>query len=272
LVKAKIVPAVSEVWVRQALHCHNARLSSSQCAEPPHAGHSKPPANARRKAPHDISIPCRRAARTPHPTGLVQTAPCRVPWCISLSALTISAIRKAGSWRRLVGNQESETFKFLGFVLICGKSRRGVFLVMRTSRRDRMHATLKEIKEELQRGRHQPIPEPGRWLGQSSPATLRITPCRPTEQRGTECLPVPARGQGRSRVPNWVRSDLRGGGWQQPSYRERYNCPGLLCYPYSLLASSSLALCFAMTSPARPRGANSQAIWQAPGHQRKEST
>ena len=34
LVNAKIVPAVSDVWVRQALHCHNARFSSSQCAEP----------------------------------------------------------------------------------------------------------------------------------------------------------------------------------------------------------------------------------------------
>jgi len=59
-----------------------------------------------------------------------------------------------------------ETFKFLGFVLICGKSRRGRFLVMRKTRRDRMRATLREIKEELRRRRHQPIPETGKWLAQ----------------------------------------------------------------------------------------------------------
>ena len=32
LVAAKIVPAVSEVWVRQALHCHSACFFNSQCA------------------------------------------------------------------------------------------------------------------------------------------------------------------------------------------------------------------------------------------------
>ena len=59
-----------------------------------------------------------------------------------------------------------ETFKFLGFVLICGKSRRGKFLVHRKSRRDRMRAKLAEVKKELRKRMHQPIPEQGRWLAQ----------------------------------------------------------------------------------------------------------
>ena len=74
--------------------------------------------------------------------------------------------RHAAANRKRRGLGKPETFKFLGFVLICGKSRRGTFLVMRKTRRDRMNATLRAIKEELQRRRHQPIPETGTWLAQ----------------------------------------------------------------------------------------------------------
>jgi RNA-directed DNA polymerase len=59
-----------------------------------------------------------------------------------------------------------ETFQFLGFVLICGKSRRGDFQIRRKSRRDRMRATLRAIKEALRQRRHVPVPEVGRWLAQ----------------------------------------------------------------------------------------------------------
>jgi RNA-directed DNA polymerase len=64
------------------------------------------------------------------------------------------------------GLGKPETFKFLGFVLICGKSRRGDFQIRRKSRRDRMRVKLREIKEELRRRMHWPIPESGRWLAQ----------------------------------------------------------------------------------------------------------
>ena len=64
------------------------------------------------------------------------------------------------------GFSKPETFKFLGFVLICGKSRRGDFQIWRKSRRDRMRAKLREIKEELRRRRHWPVPETGAWLAQ----------------------------------------------------------------------------------------------------------
>jgi len=58
------------------------------------------------------------------------------------------------------------TFTFLGFTLICGKSRRGKFLLKRKTRSDRLRAKLKEIKEELRERRHQPIPKQGKWLGE----------------------------------------------------------------------------------------------------------
>jgi hypothetical protein len=64
------------------------------------------------------------------------------------------------------GRSKPETFKFLGFVLICDKSRRGDFRVRRKSRGDRMRAKLREIKEALRRRTNGPIPETGQWLAQ----------------------------------------------------------------------------------------------------------
>ena len=66
--------------------------------------------------------------------------------------------------RKARGLGKPETFNFLGFTFICGKSRRGKFLVKRKTRRDRMRAKLRTIKEELRRRMHQPIPEQGKWL------------------------------------------------------------------------------------------------------------
>jgi group II intron reverse transcriptase/maturase len=74
--------------------------------------------------------------------------------------------REAAARRARRGLGKPETFKFLGFTFICGRSRRGNFLLTRKSRRDRMRAKLKEIKEVLRQRMHQSIPEQGRWLGQ----------------------------------------------------------------------------------------------------------
>src|SRR5713101_1166288 len=52
--------------------------------------------------------------------------------------------RFAAQNREKRGLGKPETFKFLGFVLICGKSRRGDFQIMRKSRHDRMRAKLRE--------------------------------------------------------------------------------------------------------------------------------
>lgn len=74
--------------------------------------------------------------------------------------------RHAAARRARRGFGKPETFTFLGFTFVCGKSRRGRFLVKRKTRRDRMRAKLREIKEEMRRRMHWPIPEQGRWLRQ----------------------------------------------------------------------------------------------------------
>jgi hypothetical protein len=74
--------------------------------------------------------------------------------------------RFAAGNRARRGLGKPETFNFLGFTFICGKSRKGKFVIKRRTRRDRIRGRLREIKEELRRRMHQPIPEQGRWLRQ----------------------------------------------------------------------------------------------------------
>ena len=74
--------------------------------------------------------------------------------------------RRAAVRREKRGLGKPETFNFLGFTLICGKSRRGKFLLWRKSRRDRLQAKLLAVKEEMRRRMHQPIPQQGEWLRQ----------------------------------------------------------------------------------------------------------
>lgn len=64
------------------------------------------------------------------------------------------------------GLRKPETFTFLGFTLICGKSRRGYFLLQRKTRADRMRAKLKEVKETLRHRWHHSIAQQGEWLRQ----------------------------------------------------------------------------------------------------------
>jgi RNA-directed DNA polymerase len=72
--------------------------------------------------------------------------------------------RFAAERRRRRGLGKPETFNFLGFTFICGKTRSGQFQLQRKTRRDRMQAKLRMIKGELRRRMHQPIPEQGQWL------------------------------------------------------------------------------------------------------------
>lgn len=74
--------------------------------------------------------------------------------------------RFAAANRERRGLRKPETFTFLGFVFICGKSPTGHYHIQRKTRRDRMRATLRRVKEELWWRRHQSIPEQGQWLKQ----------------------------------------------------------------------------------------------------------
>jgi group II intron reverse transcriptase/maturase len=72
--------------------------------------------------------------------------------------------RHAAARRQRRGIGKPETFSFLGFMFICGKSRRGAFLLHRKTRGDRMRATLQEIKAWLCLHMHDAIADQGRWL------------------------------------------------------------------------------------------------------------
>jgi RNA-directed DNA polymerase len=76
----------------------------------------------------------------------------------------IRPLRGRESGKRGLG--KPETFNFLGFTHICGRSRQGKFQLKRKTRRDRMRGRLQKIKEELRRRRHLSIPEQGKWLRQ----------------------------------------------------------------------------------------------------------
>jgi transposase len=87
---------------------------------------------------------------------------------LALLVEQIKAAEAVGREQRGLGRRE--TFNFLGFTMICGKSRRGKFLLWRLvrfaaqPRRDRLQAKLLAVKEELRRRMHQPIPRQGEWL------------------------------------------------------------------------------------------------------------
>jgi hypothetical protein len=63
------------------------------------------------------------------------------------------------------GEGKPETFNFLGFTHICVKKRsNGMYTVLRQTMRKRLQAKLNEVKAELQRRMHAPVPELGKWL------------------------------------------------------------------------------------------------------------
>ncbi len=72
--------------------------------------------------------------------------------------------RFAAQNRRKRGLGKPETFEFLGFTHLCGKTHNGRFWLRRITIKKRMTAKLKQLKVELRRRRHWPIPEQGRWL------------------------------------------------------------------------------------------------------------
>ncbi|MCL2661223.1 MAG: group II intron reverse transcriptase/maturase [Acidobacteriaceae bacterium] len=72
--------------------------------------------------------------------------------------------RSAAANRKRRGLGRPETFDFLGFTHICGKSNKGGFRIIRQTIRKRLQAKLLEVKRELRRRMHDPIPEVGAWL------------------------------------------------------------------------------------------------------------
>jgi RNA-directed DNA polymerase len=73
--------------------------------------------------------------------------------------------RFAAKSRTARGLGKPETFDFLGFTHVCGKTRTGRFWLRRITIKKRMRAKLKALNVEMKRRRHVPIPEQGKWLG-----------------------------------------------------------------------------------------------------------
>jgi group II intron reverse transcriptase/maturase len=73
--------------------------------------------------------------------------------------------RFAAQQRQQRGLGKPETFDFLGFTHICGKTRDRRFALRRITITKRVRAKLHQVKAELVYRRYQPIPEQGEWLG-----------------------------------------------------------------------------------------------------------
>ena len=74
--------------------------------------------------------------------------------------------RYAQKNRKARGEGKPETFDFLGFTHVCGKTRKGWFTILRVTVKKRMRATLKAIRAKLRSKMHDDVPVVGKWLGQ----------------------------------------------------------------------------------------------------------
>lgn len=72
--------------------------------------------------------------------------------------------RHAAANRKQRGEGKPETFDFLGFTHYCGKFRSGRYLVRRQTMRTRLRRKLQQVKAELARRRHGPLPDQGQWV------------------------------------------------------------------------------------------------------------
>ena len=73
--------------------------------------------------------------------------------------------RFAAERRQKRGLGKPETFQFLGFTHICGKTRTGRFQLKRITDQKRLRAKLRKVKTECRRRMHLPTPDQGQWLG-----------------------------------------------------------------------------------------------------------
>jgi hypothetical protein len=72
--------------------------------------------------------------------------------------------RFAAANRKKRGLGKPETFDYLGFTNLCGKTKDGRLWLRRVTIKKRMRAKLKQVKTEIRYRRHLPIPVQGRWL------------------------------------------------------------------------------------------------------------
>ena len=72
--------------------------------------------------------------------------------------------RFAAKDRERKGRGKPESFNFLGFTHVCGKTRKGRFALLRLTMRKRLAAKLREVKDAFRWRWHDPVPVVGKWL------------------------------------------------------------------------------------------------------------
>jgi RNA-directed DNA polymerase len=72
--------------------------------------------------------------------------------------------RYAEERRAKRGQGKPETFDFLGFTHICGKSSRGYFTILRKTSKKKFQLKLSDLKKKMLRKRHDDLATVGRWL------------------------------------------------------------------------------------------------------------
>jgi group II intron reverse transcriptase/maturase len=138
--------------------------------------------------------------------------------------------RHAESNRRNRGDGKPGTFNFLGFTHSCGKTRKGKFIVLRQTMRQRWQAKLREVKAQLRERVHDPIPEQGSYLRSVVAGHLRY-------------YGVPLNGAAITAFRNgmgrlWMRTLRRRSPthhlpWDRMlRYIQRWLPPARLCHPY----------------------------------------
>ncbi len=122
--------------------------------------------------------------------------------------------------RRERGQGKPETFEFLGFTHICGKTTSGRFMMHRRTSKKRMRVRLKQIGLGLRRRQHLPLPEQGAWLGavvrgyfayHAVPTNLRCLASFRTQLTRTWLQSLRRRGQRRRMT--WERMNVVANRW-----------------------------------------------------------
>jgi len=132
------------------------------------------------------------------------------------------------------GLGKPQTFNFLGFTHICGRSRRGDFQLKRKSRRDRMRVKLRAVKEELRRRMHQSIPEQGQWLAPGG-AWIFPVPRRADQCQKPERLSLP---HNEPLAACAATAQPEGSNHVGPNRSTRGRVPALATYPSSMAQRS----------------------------------
>jgi RNA-directed DNA polymerase len=138
--------------------------------------------------------------------------------------------RFAAEDRKGRGDGKPETFNFLGFTHCCGTDQRGKFTVVRQTMRQRMLKKLKEVNLELQRRRHRPVDEQGRYVQALVGGHVRYygVPLNSRRVRAFRLLVIRLWKKWLSR-----RSQRGYLSWDRlQRYIDRWVPPAIICHPY----------------------------------------